>query len=158
MDNIYLSLPTSSPVNKAVFWELCTSRRLANVSKSILRGIPDIVTSRENLILSLCVLWFTHCPQRKKQLGITEKSNIADFKVKNKEHAMETLKLINHSSVSSFLLILLPDYYVLNWLICHPSLFSSYKLRTAKALHVASSSASQKQRTQIWFEEKSLRD
>ena len=65
------------------------------MSKSILRGIPDIVTSRENLILSLCVLWFTHCPQRKKQLGITEKSNIADFKVKNKEHAMETLKLIN---------------------------------------------------------------
>ena len=79
MDNIYPSLPISSPVSKAVFWELCTSRRLAGVARSIPRGIPDIVTSRENLILSLLCIMVHTLSTKIKQLQITEKSYSSDF-------------------------------------------------------------------------------
>ena len=45
------------------------------MSKPILRGIPDIVTSLENLILSLLCIMVHTMSTKIKQLGTTEKSN-----------------------------------------------------------------------------------
>ena len=49
------------------------------MARSIPRGIPDIVTSRENLILSLLFIMVHTLSTKIKQLQITEKSYSSDF-------------------------------------------------------------------------------